>query len=504
MAKLDRFGEISSIFSSLSRPEKDTLVAYVDAFKGKSHREYEQTADFFRLLEDNPDISRSEILRKLKLNRKPKLFVNGFLLGVREALLDSMLLTRNVERPGEYSNRFRNRVFNRKKLMQATILMARANREQAEKLLNEVEKRAEKYEIPEQVLEAKQLLKLTFAQYRSVRTIERYGAEIATWTKILQDWQSAENVYSDFLFRIERLPASDKSFKSSINELEKLEKSTGMKSVAFLKTAAMARLKIAEEDFKGAMQYYNDMLEMRLNHPPLQSDKGVSDIRLKIGECEAALFDFDAAKKSFEEADKLVKNDTFESYLLRKYLMLIEFYQTPTAEIEEEIQKRIGSTYTSRVPYAMAVYYLLRALWLIYDKRPGKAADLLMNELSAIKNAPPKDQFYRNLYLFIAGADQAVGEGKMSNKYCDAALKNLKALNRQDLSARERLIIRALQSLKSAKLDFKVYRQRYADQLSKLEDTKGDTRWRALSHEVMPVHSWINHHTDKRRKLFKA
>lgn len=503
MTKLDRFTEITSIYSSLSRAEKDILTSYINSFQGRSHKDYDETGDFFGLLESNPQISKKEILSELNIDKKPSLFVNGFLLRVREILLESLLLLQNLERPGEYSNRFRNRTSNRKKLIQASILLSRSNREQAEKLLQEVESRAEKYEIPEQVIESKQMLKLAFTRYRSQRVIKRYTSETETWIEKMLGLQEAQNLYSNVLFDFERLPENHKQAEKGIRELEKLEKKHQLDTIKFWRISLQARLKYITGDYKPAIKDYKTLLDLRLYSPPVQSDKGVSDIKMKMGECQSYLLDFKSARTNFMEADSLVKNDSYESYVLRKYLILLDFYETPSDDTAEEIHKRINSTYTSRVPYALANYYLLRSIYLIYDNSPSKAAELIRNEENVIEDAPTEDTFYRNLYLFIAGTDIAVSEGRKANKYCNAALENLKSLNKNDLSSRQKLIIRTLQAIKTAKFDFKAYLKKNEEQVKRLESGEGENRWIPLSNEVMPVHSWIRHKVDKRKKLFK-
>lgn len=503
MTKLDRFSEITSVYNSLSRAEKEILTAYINSFQGKSHKDYDQTGDFFTHLESNPDISKEEILKELKIDKKPSLFVNGFLLRIREVLLESLLLLQNLERPGEYSNRFRNRSANSKKLMQAAILLSRSNREQAEKLLQEVESRAEKYEIPEQVIESKQMLKLAFTRYRSQRVIKRYTAEIDTWIEKMTALQKAQNTYSNVLFDFERLPENQKQAEKSIRELEKTEKKSDLDTVKFWRISLQARLNYINGHYKEAIKDYKALLELRLYSPPVQSDKGVSDIKMKMGECQSFLFDFKAAKTNFLEADALVKNDSYESYQLRKYLILLDFYETPTKDTAEEIHKRINSTYTSRVPYALANYYLLRSIWLIFDNNPAKAAELIRNEEMVIEDAPARDTFYRNIYLFIAGSNIAVSEGRKANKYCNAALENLKALSKNELSSRQKLIIRSFQAIKNTGYDFRSYLNKHEEQIKRLENNEGEYRWIPLSNEVMPVHSWIRNKVDKRKKLFK-
>jgi len=504
MTKTDRFKEISSIYSSLSNPEKDTLMAYVKSLEGRSHKEYDQTEDLFGILEREPDIQKNEMLKKLKIDKETKLFVNGFLLRVREILLESLVLTGNIDRPGEYSNKFRNQVFIRKKLLEASILLSRGERDDAEKLLLEVESRAEKYELPEQVVEAKQMLKLSYTGYRSSRVITRYSAEIDHWIPIDSDMQRAKNLYSDAAFQLNRLPESQGTLKKIIDKLGAIEKKTGLVTVLFFRKSLEARMKMALLDFKGAVRIYKDLLEHRLNSPPVQSDKGVSEVKFQMGLCAAYQSDFKRAKLMFSEADDLLKNDTYESYLLRKYMLMLDFYQTPTSETEEIISKRIGSTYVSRVPYALASYYLLRAIYMIADNRAGKAADLLTNELDAIKKSPTDDSFYRNAYLFIAGAEVFNSEPKKGKTACQRALKNMKSLNKKELGPRHNLIQRSFQKIFEFGFNYKEFISRNPALMEKLESGKGETRWVPFTNEVMSVHAWIHHQMDRRKKLFKA
>lgn len=504
MTKSDRFKEISSIYSCLSRAEKDTLSAYIGSIQGRSHKDYEQTSELFKVLEANPEISKKEVLTQLKLNKESKLFINGFLLRSREVLLESMVLAGNLERPGEYSNKFRNQVFNRKKLLEASILLSRGERIEAEKLLLEVESRAEKYELPDQVVEAKQLLKVSFANHRSARVLKRYAKEIDHWISVDADLQRAKNLYSDIVFLISRYPESKNEIDKLLRKLTGIEKKTSLRSVALLRLSLEVQLLMADGDYKAALENLSEILDMRINVPPVQSDKGISDTKMKMGQCHAFLLNFDAAGIQFEEADALVKNDSFESYLLRKYLIMLDFYQSPTSRTEDELLKRISSTYTTRVPYAMASYYLLRAIFMIADNRANKAADLILNELRAIQGSPEEENFHRNAYLFIAGAELAASEPRRGKSICQRALKNIAEMDKKALSPRHQAINRSFQKILALDFDFKEFKSRNPTLVERLETGTGDTRWIPLTSEVMPVHSWINHKIDRRKKLFKA
>jgi tetratricopeptide (TPR) repeat protein len=503
MSKQDRFSELVSIYSALNRNEKETITIYTKAFQNRSHKDFKEIGGLIDLIDSDPTITRTQAAKALKIDKKPKLQQNLFILRTKDIVLECITLTQNIDRPGEYSNQFRNRSINQKRIEQAKIFMSRGERDIAEKLLGEVENRSEKYELFDQLLESKELLKLSYSTYRASRTINRYEAEIARTNELNSSLHEARNIYSEFLFNLRRDEDNTEGQKERLAILKELETKSRSATIGFLRARAEVSFLLEQEKYKSAIELMNALVEIRLYSPPLQSNQGVSELKTEIGRTQVLLKDFQGAGNSFQAADKLVKNDTFESYINRKNLILLDFYESNLVSLEEVIDKRISSFYTSRIPYASAFYHFTKAIWLLSKNQPIKAAEILTAEIEALGDTSEKERLYRNIYLFIAGCDMQALKKRTGKNYCNKALENLSKIKRNNLTERERLINTVFGQIKSADYEIKSFLNAHPKQVQKLESDRLGLRWVALSDEIIPIQNWINHKVDKRKKLNK-
>jgi tetratricopeptide (TPR) repeat protein len=503
MPKQDRFSELVSIYSALNRNEKETVSIYTKAFENRSHKDFKEIGGLIDLIDSNPSISRAAAVKALKINKMPKLQQNLLILRTKDIVLECLTLTQNIDRPGEYSNQFRNRSLNQKRLEQSKIFLSRGEQEIAEKLLQEIENRAEKYELFDQVVDAKELLKFSYSTYRASRTMIRYESEIKRANELNHHLHVARNIYSDFLFHLRRDENNLEEQKERLSRLKELETISRSATIGFLRAMGEVSLMQRAEEYESAVKLMEALVEIRLYSPPLQSNQGVSELKTEIGETQVKMRNFRSARNSFIAADQLVKNDTYESYRNRKNLMLLDFYESNLDGLDEEIEKKISSFYTSRVPYASAFYHFLRAVYHLSKKNYSKAAEILSAEIEAIKDTSDAERFYRNVYLFVAGFGLQKTKKRTGKGYCTQALVNLSKMKKTKLSDRERLIITVFSQIKSAGYDMKRFLTLNAKQLEKLESNSPGLRWVPLSDEVIPLQNWIHHQIDKRKKLNK-
>ena len=203
MAKKDRFAELLSMFSALNKSERKNALILAEAFKNKSSKDSEEAA--VRIV-----------------------LSSSVLSSEKEIILESLILSQNIEKPGEYSNQFRNEIGNQKSLNQASINLSRGQSLIPENLLIEVENKAMKYELFSQVTEAKELLALIYSQKKSSKTSGKYKEQLALARKSQIWFTEACNIFYDF----ESAPLQ---IEEKLTRLKVLEKNSRSVRVGFLR-----------------------------------------------------------------------------------------------------------------------------------------------------------------------------------------------------------------------------------------------------------------------------
>ncbi|MEM9051648.1 MAG: hypothetical protein AAGC47_06310 [Bacteroidota bacterium] len=494
MAKKDRFSELLSIFSALNKSERENALILARAFKNKSSKDSKEVAN---LIEEVQEINRTASLDILDPSLVKKKLSSSIISRAKDLILESLSLSQNIEKPGEYSNHFRNEIENQKKLNQAKIYLSRGHSTIAESLLLEVENKARKYELFGQVTETKELLALIYFQNKSAKTVIRYKEELAQARTNQHRFTEARNIF--YNFDSEPIPIEEKLIR-----LKELEKNSRSVRVGFLRGLIEVEYLINQRKLNLANKVLNSLVESRRFAPPLQSSQGVSDLLQKLGEVKVKMGDLKGAYATFEEANQLVKNDTYESFVFRRNQILIRIYQGKLSFLDSEIYKRVGSTYYSRVPYASAFYRLLHSISLIYRKEYSKAAEALVSEIEYLQDATDREKFYRALYLFISGAELKLLTKQIGSKYCQIAINNLSGLVRGRLTQREILIIKVLKRITASRFDMRDYKNKNSESFSMLESKETDVSWIPLSDEIVPLENWIRHTLDRRKKLSKV
>lgn len=510
MAGTTRFSELKELYSGLSRGEKQTLSTYAMSFERDLIPSFRLAGSFIDLLESDEDISLEKIIKKLKLDPKDNLSINTLILKVQELILQTPLLDQNLHRPGVYRNRFRIRAANEKKLIQAEIFLDRGIMEPVEKILSDVQTKADKYELPAQAVTSLKLQQIMAAQWRSLRTFNRLESDLEEARRRDVLLNRAEDTYLLFRLTQKREPENKEAFSGYLEDLKTILKSYDSDMVKYYAGHVQIAIDRLDNAHGQAINQIESLLELVRQSSPLKSKRVESDLHYELGVFNMQRRNIEAAKAAFTEGEKLVKNDTYENFRFKRDLLLMDLYQEKLDQAKDTIDTRINSTYIRQRSFASAQYHYLRAVWAYLSRNHKMAIRQLSEEIKVMEAPESREALGYHLVLVMAAAemqDQKLASSKEIAEAMDTAqqsVRHLRAIkSRTDITARDLTIIRMMLRLADNDFDFKKSYAKIKRFLVRMRKPKADLIWQPFTYEVIPMHYWYEAQIDRRRSKMK-
>ena len=510
MAGTTRLSELKELYNGLSRGEKQTLATYVKSYEDDLIPTFRYTGSFVDVLESDPEISLEKIVKKLKLNPKDSLTINSLLLKVQELILQTPVLDQNLHRPGLYRNRFRIRAANEKKLTQAEIFLDRGLTDAVEKMLSDIQTKADKYELPDQVASSLKLQRLIAMQWRSLRTYNRLDAELQVARRKEELHNRAEDAYVNFRLNQKRDSFDRQKFTEYVQELNHLSEEYPADTVKYYAGRVQLALDRLDYDYNKAIDRVQSLLELVNSSPALKSKRAESDLYYDLGYIQMQKRNLQGAREAFSKGEKLVKNETYENYRFKRDILLIDFYQDKLDEAKDTIETRINSTYTRQKSFASAQYHFLRAMSAYLVKNHRVAVRQLGEEIKVMDSPQSKEALGHHVILLMAAAEMQqkdaapAKDAKEAKEMALESVKHIKAIRkRTDLTARDMAIIDLMVRLANNDFDFRKSYKSVKRFLVRLRKQKNDLIWEPFTYEIMPVQYWYEAQLDRRRTGMK-
>lgn len=507
MAGNTRLTELKELYNALTRAEKQTLAIYAKSYEDALIPIFRGTGKFVETLENNPDITMAEMVKELKIGAKDTMAINSLILRVEELIMQVTVLDQNLHRPGVYRNRFRIHAANEKKLIQAKIFLDRGKIKEVEKMLLDVQTKADKYEIPEQVVESLELQRLIALEWRSLRTFNRLESELED-ARRKPEWHSqAEDIYLHFRLVQKREPFNREKLAKFGERFKELVATYPSDTVKYYSEKIQVALERLDYDFTAAAQRVQNLLDLVENSPALKSKRISSDLYYDLGYIQVQRRNLTGAVDAFTKGEKLVKNEMYENYRFKRDLLLLDLYQDKIDAAKDTVETRINSTYTRQKSFASTQYHYLRAFVAFAGKNHRTAVRQLSEEIKVMENPEIREALGHHVLLLMAASEMQHPESKAPAKDVkeakEAAMKSVERLKKiatdPDLTARESTIIDLMLKLAEKDFNFKKAYKSVKRYLVRLRKQKDDLIWRPFSFEIMPIQYWYEARIDGRR-----
>ncbi len=506
MKRIDRFAEIKLLLKKFNRAERKVLLVQSTALENMTRKGFENMAQALDQLFSQSNISRTDFLKSLKMEKLSSLEINAFLLHLKNFILESLVQDVNIFRPGRYSNRFRTQASNAKKLNQTEILISRNIFDQSEKLLEDVISRSLKYELFSQTQEAYRQLQFLYVVNRSARKFNRLSEQIDEVKQLRNAFEDTHELYLLFQLNKGHYPKSvpkeelNKTLEALSGILQKFE----VQYTRYIHAILSIRLLTLTDDFRKARKAVEDLLVVLRNEPAIQSEKRESQLLFDLGIILMQLRKPEEARVAFTSAQSLLKRNSYESFLSNKYLTMIDFYQNNMESLAASLPRLLKSNFIIGLSYAVVQFEYFLAMYMFQTGNYMGAVALMRSHVEQRQGLQVDMRLGQNLLLFMAAVEIRYSEPEVAEEALKLSMENLNELYvNEEARKRDRLIIRLIRRITGSMFEFERTYALVKDRFQRLNLSDPEFRWEPFTYEIIPFDQWFNWKLTGRKSTVK-
>jgi len=506
MKRIDRFAEIKTLLKKFNKAEREVVLVQSSALENMSRKGYENMTKALDQIFSKSNISRTEFLKGLKMEKFSSLEINAFLLSLKNFVLESLIQDVNIFRPGSYSNRFRTQITNSKKLNQSEILISRGIFDQAEKLLEDVVSRSLKYELFSQTQEAYRQLQFLYTINCSARKFTRLSEQIIEVKQFRDAFEDTHELYLrgqlNELQHPHTIPKEE--LTKTLNELSGILQKCKVQYTRYIHGILTIRLLMLTDEFLKARKAVEDLLEVLKNEPAIQSEKRETQLFFDLGMILMQLRKPDEARVAFTSAQSLLKKNSHERFMVMKYLTMIDFYQNNMESLAVSLPRILKSNFILGLSYAEVQFDYFLAMYMFQTGDYLGAVALMRSHVEQGQGLQVDMRIGQNLLLFMAGVEIRYSEPEVAEEALKLAIENLNELYvNMEARKRDRLIIRLVRRIVGSVYEFERTYNLVKDRFQRLNLTDPDFRWEPFTYEIIPFDQWFNWKLSGRKSTVK-
>jgi len=489
---MDRYREIREIILSTSRSELNSIKAHIDSQPVLKTSNISKSNALITAISENSEESELGILKMIGFKASSS-NMSKFYRSTLNLINEALVLDINIDKQFEYSNSFRNKSANRKRLILAEVLLKKGLQDNANLILEDIISKSTKYEEFDQVIEAYELLKLQCIITADFKEYENIDVKLGELEEKRDGIHKARKLYQDvLLYSTLPLPKTFlASIETALKKIGKISQKSDTDTVRYFLNLVEAEHLTLNNSFKSARETLQTALQNIRTQAPLQSREREAQVLLKIANCDVLSGDYQRAKGVFEEASTLFKKSDYDYYAIVNKMVYLDFYLKNYSDIKKHIDTRGRSRYITSTPYATAQYEFFNGALLYLKNKPLKAANWLLPRAKPSDNVSFQTQLGMNFFLLISGIDILTSNPKIGPQCVKAAFKNIEKIKAAHvLEERDKLLLRVFKKLRSRKFDFEITQKAIEENLAQLM-TDPDYAWKPFSHEIIRLDEWF-------------
>lgn len=477
----------------LSPEEKKVARNFLTAFTLRGTKAPNQAAKLFDLLcresKGEPEIDDRQI-EILIYNQKSGTAFPRLIFRLREKVLESLLLSVNLERENAYSERGRALHEIRKSLSQAQILQSRGVWAWVISLLNECIEKASKFELYEEWAAALCVRMQMRSIDKGTLTFETENREYDYVLRCLAASKRGIEYYHRLTSEIE--------FKASPTSLDLLEKQiktlqmdyeeTKSTHVAFYLYYLETHYYQEKKQYKHASSSLRHQLAL-VKHPALNTPSRLAGVYINLAWNELYTRRFTGALRYTEELVKTLPEKHFNLFQCYETNFYAYFYSGKYEKALEAINILLKQDSGSSSEFRSGKREYQKACTLFMLDKHTQVHKILV-DLNPIED----DQEGWNLGLRMLHIINDIELEKTENAFnrIENMRKHISKLKKTDReNPREALKYEILRTLVNTKFDFMETRKRKAMELEKLNSNLPEYAWRILSPELIIFDQWF-------------
>ncbi len=387
----------------------------------------------------------------------------------------------------------------RKRMLQFRILYRKKNRagiKVLNHLLNEITKGAREFEQYDILLEALHFKKYFLMLRKGFDEIKKNREQIIYYQYVYQGLLKANDYYFDLITNqsmVQRLDYKQTNtfIKEALSELDVYVKKTDSDSIHYIYKIIFLEDMLQKKNYDQTIDICIDIIKLLENSPALYTKERMGYIHDNISLCLVCLNDFQKAILNSKKAQSYYSSRSISYVLSMQQEFYANFYWGKYEEALKIIENMLLFEVINKGEFRHDKFKFLRACVLFKLKRIKEAISICNQVLEITKDKGRWDLGIRYLKLMCLLETKDPEAVFNALEALRKTLNRVKANGKIRETNRDDLLYKAFSEfIKIESGDSSSEKLKYI--LSGLSEKSGEYSWTYYSHEVIPIHSWLN------------
>lgn len=488
----DHFLSLKALLKGMRTEEIKVARRFVVSFDSNVTARANKSLMVLNLLVDKPDTTREKAKKKLGAGQNDSSF-DRLLKRLKEKVLESLLLSVNIDRKDAYSDLFMHKYRVRKQLMELNILTGRGIVSEGDQIVSKIVSTCKKYELFDELVEV--------LQYESFRQVmkrkdpeetEQTERELNFYKGSRDAVVKALRWYYRYFGEVERTGLNRKNMAllmEAINDLTSEYKATKSFNVLYFALLLVSEYYNIIGGYKRSIAVGLRMAEIIQNNPAIYLDRRVGSAYMVVVEQEIGIFDFEQAIEHAQLSKQYFKSVNYNYTLSMEWELKALYYCGKATESFMVVNELLRLTNANHFPFHFSRRNYFNAC-ILFVLRDFKKCNFVLHDTRELD----KDREGWNIGIRVLSILSHIEQEQYDN--ADAQIESLrKHISRvkkeHDVRPRDIIIHRVLQQLEKNSYDFGATITKSAADLKQLATAEKGYSWEVNIPEMVVFHHWV-------------
>ena len=464
---------------------------FIQAFETNLTSNKGMTYSTFEFLIKKPNVT----YEKLKKKINPDIDVNSFnklLKRLYSKLLESLILSVNVNRKDAYSNVVKNKIDIRKKILEARVILGRGLETEAMELFDSIIKSGESYELYDELIEVLHYRSFTSDLMNGTNQIQENKDRIQHYRNCAEAVEKSSFWYYKYYSQQDHKGNRNKKvglLTEAIADLQHRFKETGSANVGYFLYRLMVEYYLAHEEYTKAHDVLVRIQQLLENNIAIYMKRRMSHVHSNLADVELMLHRFDMVKNSVNSAIQHYDKESYDYILSKQIMFLASFFLKEMDEASQLIDDLLLNPQLEKLDYQKSKTQYYKSSVMFYQG-DFKESYWLLNDLKSIA----KDKEGWNINIRILSLMNLIELGRFDQ--VEYGIENLRKFIEKhgkegNIRKRNEMIFKVFVELERSSFDFKHCFENCREELFELADPTSNLSWEIKSPELIIFDQWF-------------
>ncbi|MBI3135478.1 MAG: hypothetical protein HYZ14_12450 [Bacteroidetes bacterium] len=356
------FNDLKIIISQLSKQEISSARKFLVAFDSDSHKCNNKNHKLFEFLIENP-LSNYALARQFEGGRTDKKSFDQICRRLKDRIAESLILDVNIRRTDAQDTCLVQKLYIRKKLLIASVLMERGAENEAFSICHKILKQAKEYELYSEVQEALYWMRNEPGLQSAADSFDNLSKELEFYRYCDYALYRARELYCSCIANKPEYtvrPIDIRSLKHARGELALMYKDTHSATIAYYYYLVEIRYNFVAGNFQACCNTGIKLTQLVGSHPVLKTEIRLGSAYVELARAYRKLKDYTLSLAYTRKAIEFLPQESYYFEVAKETEFKALYYLDRKEEASNSLKKLLEITNRKKNPwkYWKRLFYL--------------------------------------------------------------------------------------------------------------------------------------------------